>query len=392
MVNLFVPPGHSHPLILDAASRPGGAAIKNSIYSGIVRYLSDGGSGLPGKLLLPNEAADILANDQALVSNWETYADRMKGGYPAGSQDARSAWAAHKSRGGPDGAVIYFSADWDVAPSEQDAINQYLQAAIDYLGVESVGVYGSYYVCKRVHEWNPAVYLWQTIAWSGGQMYPAVHLYQRNDWGYAHVGGAECDVNEVIQEDFGQWNLHFGAPAPAKPADPPVTKAPTAIELEYANNPWLGSKVTKVDEETCPDGVGKFVYYDDGAIYWHPKTGAHAIPNSLVEKYKAMGYETGPLGYPVDEQLTLKDGIAQAFQGGSLYQKASQPAQWVHGLIGDEWGSTQWEMGPLGYPVSDEIAWARGTYQNYEHGTIYYTTDSVVATDDNGVPVEGATK
>jgi hypothetical protein len=195
-------------LIIDTAGRPYGPAVLNSPYDGVIRYLSDGGDSLPGKLLLPEEAASYLAAGQTLTSNWETTADSMQGGYNAGSIAARYAWAQHKECNGPDNAVIYFSADWDTTEADQTNINAYLQGCIDYLGIQSVGVYGSYYVCKRVYEWNPAIYLWQTMAWSGDQVFEHIHLLQRI--GVVNVGGAECDVNEVRQDNYGQWNLHIG--------------------------------------------------------------------------------------------------------------------------------------------------------------------------------------
>ena len=225
---LFRSQGYDYPLLLDAASRPYGPAVKASIYDGISRYLSDGGSGLPGKLLLPDEAQSYISNDQALVSNWETTADMMLGGYDQGKSDAQSAWTQHKNCGGPDGAVVYFSADFDASPDRQAQINAYLQGCVDYLGAHSVGVYGSYYVCQRVHAWNPNIYLWQTQAWSGGQVLDGIHLYQRNDLGYAVVAGCQCDINEIRRpDDFGQWNIHIGAQLVSKPA--PALAGPPAI-------------------------------------------------------------------------------------------------------------------------------------------------------------------
>ncbi|MFH8224431.1 LGFP repeat-containing protein [Streptomyces sp. NPDC018057] len=35
--------------------------------------------------------------------------------------------------------------------------------------------------------------------------------------------------------------------------------------------------------------------------------------------------------------------------------KASTGAHPVRGAIGDEWGKLNWEAGPLGYPVDDEL-------------------------------------
>ncbi|WP_051194092.1 DUF1906 domain-containing protein [Nocardia jiangxiensis] len=219
MVNYYIAPGNQYPLLLDAASRPYGPAVKASIYNGICRYLSDGGSGLPGKLLLPDEAQSYIDNDQALVSNWETTADMMLGGYNQGKSDAAAAWAQHKNCGGPDGAAIYFSCDFDEAPGQDAQIEQYLQGCLDQIGAwGKVGIYGSFYICQRVHAWNPNIYLWQTEAWSGGQVFDGIHLYQRNDLGYAWVGGCECDINEIRRpDDFGQWNIHLGGNTMSQP-------------------------------------------------------------------------------------------------------------------------------------------------------------------------------
>lgn len=47
-----------------------------------------------------------------------------------------------------------------------------------------------------------ATWAWQTGAWSGGNVDPRIHIYQRI--GGVIVGGVECDVNEARQPDFGQ--------------------------------------------------------------------------------------------------------------------------------------------------------------------------------------------
>ncbi len=222
MVEMYIPAGYNYPLLLDAASRPYGPAVKASIYDGISRYLSDGGSGLPGKLLLPDEAQSYIDNDQALVSNWETTSDMMLRGYSGGQSDAPAALAQHRACHGPDGAAIYFSCDFDEAPNQDAPIEQYLQACLDTIGGSvRIGVYGSFYVCERVHAWNPNIYLWQTEAWSGGQIFDGIHLYQRNDLGYAWVNNCECDINEIRRpDDFGQWNIHLGGNAVTAPQIP----------------------------------------------------------------------------------------------------------------------------------------------------------------------------
>ena len=53
---------------------------------------------------------------------------------------------------------------------------------------------------------------WQTRSWSRGQIDPAAVLYQRVVSTASNpgpiVGGIEVDVNDVLAQDCGQWNLH----------------------------------------------------------------------------------------------------------------------------------------------------------------------------------------
>lgn len=193
-----------------AAGRPGGAAIRASGYDFVVRYLSDGGPGLPGKQLLPDEADDLRANGIDIVSNWETTAERMLDGYDAGAADAEAAQAQVLLCGGRTDRPIYFSADFDAAPEQQAAIDAYLRGAGSVLLQANVGIYGGYWPVSRALDNGTANWAWQTDAWSGGNLDPRIHLHQRI--GFHNVGGVECDVNEALTPDFGQW---------AAPAIPP---------------------------------------------------------------------------------------------------------------------------------------------------------------------------
>jgi glycoside hydrolase-like protein len=185
-----------------AGGVPHAAAITSAGYSFVVRYLTAGGPGLPGKLLTALEYAALQSAGVAVVFNFETTADRMKGGRAAGIADAKTAHNVITALGAPLDRPIYFSADWDAAPHEQPLIDAYLDGAASVVGLHRVGVYGSYYVVKRCLDNNTARWAWQTGAWSGGQREPRAHIYQRI--GFATVGGVECDVNEALQPDFGQ--------------------------------------------------------------------------------------------------------------------------------------------------------------------------------------------
>ena len=202
-----------------AGGRPGGAAIRAAGYSFVVRYLSDGGPSLPGKLLTPAEYADLMAHDVVVAVNWETVADRMKAGYDAAVLDAPRGDAQLRAVGhGPD-RPIYFSADWDATPADQAEIDDYLRGAASVIGAGRVGIYGSYWVVKRCLDNGSAAWAWQTGAWSGGNRDPRAHIYQRI--GYVTVGGVQCDVNEALQDDYGQHPLGSIPPEPPMPGPGP---------------------------------------------------------------------------------------------------------------------------------------------------------------------------
>lgn len=204
-----------------AGDRPGGAAIAAAGYGFVVRYLTTGGPGLPGKLLTLPEYADLQSHGVAIAVNWETSADRMKTGHGAGVSDAQAADVVVRALGHPSDRPIYFSADFDATPADQAEIDDYLRGVASVIGLSRAGVYGGYYVVKRCLDNHTATWAWQTMAWSGGQVDPRAHLVQRI--GYVTVGGVQCDVNEAMQADFGQ---HLGsAPTPT----PPFTPGPDSI-------------------------------------------------------------------------------------------------------------------------------------------------------------------
>jgi hypothetical protein len=189
-----------------ASGRPGAANVISAGYGFVCRYLSSGGPGLPGKQLLPWEADDYRNHGVDIVANWETTADRMKYGRSAGAADATMALAQVLACGGSANRPIYFSADWDAREAEQGLIDEYLRGAASVIGVEQVGIYGGYWPVKRALDAGTARWAWQAQAWSGGNVDPRIHILQKNNAGYAWVGGVECDINQAMTTDFGQWS------------------------------------------------------------------------------------------------------------------------------------------------------------------------------------------
>lgn len=200
----------SYPLGVDyAGGRISAADLKAAGVSFVCRYLTDGGRGLPGKQLLPAEFTDLVSNGINVVFNWETTANFMLNGRNQGVADATQALNYIRSLPGvPAGywPVVYFSCDFDEAPSQDAAIFAYLQGAASVLnGMEHVGIYGGYWICTRAQKAVGVKYVWQTEAWSGGNITSAVNIMQRNGAGFKYISGVQCDINEAHTDDFGQY-------------------------------------------------------------------------------------------------------------------------------------------------------------------------------------------
>ncbi len=158
------------------------------------------------------------------------------------------------------------------------------------------------------------------------------------------------------------------------------------IELEAKENPWVGVRHGKpgVAGEIAvgADAKGRMVEYDHAHIYFHPSTGAHAIPHDgLFEAYAGRRFERGELGYPVRDFTKLPEGAVMAFQGGILYKKDGHDAHIVKGLIGQRWALEGYEKGQLGWPTSDEMPnGTGGVLQTFEHGSLEWDRSGAVKT------------
>lgn len=89
----------------------------------------------------------------------------------------------------------------------------------------------------------------------------------------------------------------------------------------------LGSPVE--DEHLCSDGLGRLRRFERGAVYWHPKVGAHPLYGAILTKWLELGGECSHLGYPTSDELTSWDGAVRCscFQGGRIYSYADKRVQ-----------------------------------------------------------------
>lgn len=202
-------------------ARPTGAVIKRAGFNFVVRYIPYPGNG--GKGLTAAERDDLRANGLDIAMVFESFANRALQGHAAGAADATASKQQMAALGFPASTPVYFAVDFDAAEAQQPEIDDYLRGAASVLGPDRVGVYAGYWIVKRCHENGTAKWLWQTYAWSGGNVHPAIHIYQYLNG--QNVNGS-VDFNEAKQSNFGQWR----ASATATPASAPAPKpAPAPI-------------------------------------------------------------------------------------------------------------------------------------------------------------------
>ena len=137
----------------------------------------------------------------------------------------------------------------------------------------------------------------------------------------------------------------------------------------------LGFPMT--DELTVSDGQGKYNHFQGGSLWYHPSTGnAFLVKGDIYKKWASLRRGVGLLGYPTTDELTTPDGRGRYnhFQNGSIYWTPQTGAFEVHGLIRNTWAEKGWEQGVLGYPVSDEGQTPDGVgrYNHFEGGSVYY--------------------
>lgn len=254
-------------------ARPSIRTLKNNGKKFVCRYIGNFG----GKSASKTELANYRANGINIVLNYEGGGRELLNGYNYGITLGKTADASVRALGFP-GAVIYFSVDFDAQPWQQAAINATLDGIASVIGRNRVGIYGGYYLIKRVADAGKASFFWQTLAWSWGHVDPRVHLYQ---WSVNRkLDGSDVDFTRALKTYYGQVG---GAPSPA--GQPTVTPKPEIGRVTVNRSIEAIQRLVGAD----PDGIygadttAKVKIYQsqhgltaDGI--WGPRTDATAFP------------------------------------------------------------------------------------------------------------------
>jgi uncharacterized protein with LGFP repeats len=158
------------------------------------------------------------------------------------------------------------------------------------------------------------------------------------------------------------------------------------IRAKWAELNWelgpLGFPTT--DETPTPDGIGRYNHFsraDGGSIYSSPSTGSHAIYGGIRAKWAALNWELGPLGYPATDELPTPDGIGRynhfsRADGASIYSSPSTGSHAIYGSIRAKWASLGWENSRLRYPTSDEYGVSVGRRNDFTGGTATFVNSA----------------
>jgi uncharacterized protein YkwD len=151
------------------------------------------------------------------------------------------------------------------------------------------------------------------------------------------------------------------------------TEGKTAIAAKAKSlNGSIGNAL--YDEVTGLRDDGILQNFQKGTIYWSKATGAHIVRGAILSAWGKTGWESGRLGYPKTDEIAIAGGVYQEFQKGTIYWSSSTGAHVMVGAVKSKWQSLGGVTSDLGYPTSSENSIKGGVYQTFKGGVIYYSS------------------
>jgi hypothetical protein len=288
-----------------------------------------------GKNLIPEEKTRILAAGISIIIYCEEGTTIMKGGHDAGVAVARHAVSVASALG-LDGIPFYYAADFDAAPSDQPAINSFLDGTASVHGEARNGIYGGYYVVKRCLDSGKARYAVQTIAWSScpADFVPPAGTDKVAIPGNGHrlfdqraqirqtvgtsIDGVSCDLLEAHTADYGQWPR----PASVVTPKPPVAARPHLQQEE--------EMIIRASDPTYAVAFGNgqwqwISFFADNSVQGKPTQHLRVAPWSADNGGEFAGIEQD-IGVDVDhEKVTVQ---LPAHCAGISVQRKGQDTDW----------------------------------------------------------------
>lgn len=184
----------------------------------------------------------------------------------------------------------------------------------------------------------------------------------------AAVGGQKCGLKDGgCYQEYRNGAIYWSFATGAQIIRGAIRSAWNAADFERGLGYPLAQEICGLKDGGC------FQDFQNGVIYWSELTGAHPLRGAIRTVWSANDYERG-LGYPLGGQRCglVAGGCYQDFQNGAVYWSPSTGAHALRGEIRTAWNAADYERG-LGYPTSGETCGLKdgGCYQNFQNGAVY---------------------
>ncbi|WP_442942902.1 alpha/beta hydrolase-fold protein [Nocardia sp. NBC_01503] len=196
-------------------------------------------------------------------------------------------------------------------------------------------------------------------------------LLQLNNWLGDCLTGEYPVANGGVAQDFRNGVVFY---SPATGAQP-ITGA-IAGSYSGLNGAASGLGFPTGGEQPLPDGRGRFQSFQSGSMYWTPQTGAQMVRGAILDQWGKQGFERGPAGYPNGPEAATpnRDGVVQGFENGPIYFSPKSGAHLVQGLILGRYAQIGFENSPFGFPTGEEQPLKDlGRFLSFEGGNIYWS-------------------
>lgn len=140
----------------------------------------------------------------------------------------------------------------------------------------------------------------------------------------------------------------------------------------------LGFPITS--ERATPGDTGRFVHFENGSIYWSEDTDAKVVRGDVFNVWGDSGWEAGPLGFPTTDRYDVDGGIMQNFQNGVIVRQGEGDDSASFIVLGDIaalYLDSDGPDGPLGMPLEPEVTLDDGgVMQRFAGGSVYWSEDT----------------
>lgn len=120
-------------------------------------------------------------------------------------------------------------------------------------------------------------------------------------------------------------------------------------------------------------GGGSVNRFQHGRISSLPSVGTFLLLGTVAARFAAAGGEGGALGFPLSDTVDVEGGTAAPFQHGRIAAATGGSAYLIRDLLAEAYDRSGDETGPMGFPVAEEVPVADGRVQRFQHGRISWS-------------------